>query len=409
MPQSLAAAPSAAQPDQDIIYPATIPFVLVHLACFAAIWTGVTAEALVLCVVLYWVRMVGVTAGYHRYFAHRTFKTSRAGRFLLALIAQSSAQRGPIWWAAVHRHHHKHSDTELDHHSPRQSGFLYSHLGWIFSPRASRPDYESVSDLTQYPELVWLDRHQYAPAFALGFGVWLYAGWSGLVVGFLWSTVVLWHGTFFINSLAHVHGTQRYLTGDDSRNNWWLAVLTCGEGWHNNHHAYQSSTRQGFRWYQWDLSYYVLKALSWTGLVWDLRSPPSEVVNNERRLGRIVVEQVARQLADSFPVERMAAHMRTAWENSPSWPDLQARLRAVAGQAEANLEAQLRAARAQVEARLAQFHLPELPTADDVRRRAAEHFRVPEVSLDEVAERARGLLIDALSVRLLGELEPIPA
>ena len=409
MSRSPATTPSADIADQDIIYPGTTPFVLVHLACFFAIWTGVTAEALVICVVLYWARMVGVTAGYHRYFAHRTFKTSRAGQFLLALIAQSSAQRGPIWWASVHRHHHKHSDTELDHHSPRQSGFLYSHFGWIFSPRSSRPDYESVSDLTQYPELVWLDRHQYAPAIALGFGVWLYAGWSGLVVGFLWSTVVLWHGTFFINSLAHVHGTQRYPTGDDSRNNWWLAVLTCGEGWHNNHHAYQSSTRQGFRWYQWDLSYYVLKALSWTGLVWDLRSPPSEVVNNERRLGRIVVEQVARQLADSFPVERMAAQIRTAWENSPSWPDLQARLRAVAGQAEANLEARLRTARAQVEARLAQFHLPELPTADDVRHRAAEHFRVPEVSLDEVAERARALLIDALSVRLLGELEAIPA
>ena len=394
MSRAVAAAAPADEFHEDIIYPGAIPFLVVHLACLATFWTGVTLQAMVICVVLYWVRMIAVTGGYHRYFSHRTYKTSRVGQFLIAALAQSSAQRGVLWWAAQHRHHHLHSDTEQDTHSPRHHGFLYAHLGWIFSKRNSKPDYESIADLTRYPELVWMDKHQYVAPAILGFGVWLYAGWPGLVVGFLWSTVLLWHGTFFINSLAHVHGSQRYLTGDDSRNNWWLAVLTCGEGWHNNHHAYQSSTRQGFRWHQWDLTYYVLKAASWMGLVWDLRSAPIEVVNNERRLGRMVVEKVARQLADSFPAERMAAQLREAWEQHPTWPEIQARLQE---------------ARAQAAARLANVHLPEVPTVEEMRRRAAEMFRVPEVSLDEVAECARLLVIEAISVRILGEGEPLPA
>jgi stearoyl-CoA desaturase (delta-9 desaturase) len=389
---ALASSPSAEAQDQDVIYPGTIPFVVAHLSCFAAIWTGVTAQALWIGFVLYWVRMIGVTGGYHRYFAHRSYKTSRVGQFVIALIAQSSAQRGPVWWAAVHRDHHKHSDTELDHHSPRHKGFLFSHMGWIFTKRSGEPDYDGVADLTQYPELMWLNRHQYAPAIALGFLVWLFAGWTGLIVGFMWSTVLCFHCTFFINSLAHVHGNQRYQTGDDSRNNWWLALITCGEGWHNNHHAYQSSTRQGFRWYQVDVTYYVLTALSWTGVIWDLRAPPRDVIDNERRLGRIVVEKVAQQLAATFPAERLATQLRHAWEGHPTWPEIQGRLRAGADQWRSH------------------FHLPELPTFEEVRRRAADGgFRVPEVSLDEVAERARQLVIEAVSTRLLGAPGPLPA
>lgn len=390
--------PTAADPSvethDDIIYPDAIPFLLVHLACFAAFWTGITLEAVVICVVLYWVRMIGVTGGYHRYFSHKTYKTSRVGQFLIAALAQSSAQQGAVWWAAVHRQHHRFSDTEQDPHSPRIGGFWHSHVGWIFTEHKRRPSYETVSDLARYPELMWLDRHQYFVAAMLGVAVWLIAGWSGLVVGFLWSTVLCWHGTFTINSLAHVHGTQRYQTGDDSRNNWWLAVITCGEGWHNNHHAYQSSTRQGFRWYQWDLTYYVLKAISWTGLIWDLRSPPPEVVANEHRLGRALVEKVALQIAETFPAERMAAQLREAWQHHPTWPEIQARFAT---------------ARAQAVARLATVHLPEVPSAEEIRRRAAERFRVPEVSLDEVAERARQHVIHAVGACLLGDRNPLPA
>jgi stearoyl-CoA desaturase (delta-9 desaturase) len=379
----------------DIIYPATLPFVLVHLACFAAIWTGVTAEALVLCVVLYVVRMFGVTAGYHRYFSHRSFKTSRVGQFLLAVLAQSSAQRGVIWWAAIHRHHHLHSDTELDVHSPRHRGFLYSHVGWIFSRRNDEVDYSTVPDLTRYPELVWLERHPYFVATVLAVGCFLFAGWPGLVVGFFWSTVLLYHGSFMINSLAHVHGTQRYLTGDDSRNNWWLALITMGEGWHNNHHAYQRSTRQGFRWWEIDPTYYILKVLSWFRVVWDLGEPPPDVVRNERRLGRKVVEKAAHQIVHSYPIEKIAAQVRAAWAQTPTWEEVRERLR-LAG--------------AEAEAQLARIQLPQLPSFEEVRRRVEQAFaHAPTMSLDEIAERARVLLVQAVAVRLLDGPETAPA
>ncbi|MBI4410819.1 MAG: acyl-CoA desaturase [Gemmatimonadetes bacterium] len=384
----------AAEFHDDIIYPDSIPFVLVHLACFAAVWTGVTLQAVLLGLALYVVRMFGVTAGFHRYFSHRSYRTSRVGQFLLALLCQTSAQRGLIWWAAMHRHHHKHSDTELDVHSPRHHGFLYAHVGWIFARRNDRPDYDGVADLTQYPELRWLDRHPYLVAAALAAGCFALAGWPGLVVAFFWSTVLLYHGTFTINSLAHVHGRQRYLTGDDSRNNWWLALITLGEGWHNNHHAYQSAARQGFRWWEIDITYYGLKVLSGLRVIHDLRAPPEELVRNELRLGRKVVETVARDLAASFPIERMVAQVRGAWEHTPTLEEL----RALA-----------RTKQAQLQAHLAAMNLPSLPSLEEMRRRAQQMFaHAPSVSLEEIAQRARELVLEAVSVRLFEDL-PAPA
>jgi stearoyl-CoA desaturase (delta-9 desaturase) len=369
----------------DIIYPDAIPFVLVHLACLGAIWSGVSARALVLCAVLYVVRMFGVTAGYHRYFSHRSFKTSRAGQFVLAWIAQSSAQRGALWWAAVHRHHHRHSDTELDVHSPRMRGFFYSHVGWIFDRKHAETEMDAVPDLARYPELVWLERWPLTPAVVLGVACFLFGGWSGLVVGFFWSTVLLYHGTFFINSLAHVHGNQRYVTGDDSRNNWWLALITLGEGWHNNHHAYQRSTRQGFRWYEVDPTFYALKAMSWVGLVWELGEPPAEVVRNERKLGRAVVEKVAHQVAAAFPAEgRVEAALR-AWHAATPLRDL--RERVAAGQT-------------QLEELAASIHLPELPTVAEVRAHA-ERTLAATPSMDDIAARARELIAQAMWRQLL--------
>jgi stearoyl-CoA desaturase (Delta-9 desaturase) len=397
----------------DIIYPATLPFILVHLSAFAAIWTGVTLQAVVVCVVLYWTRMWAVTAGYHRYFSHRSFKTSRAFQFVLAFLAQTSLQRGAIWWASIHRHHHKHSDTELDVHSPVHRSFLYSHVGWIFSNRDDTADYSTVQDLTRYPELRWLNRFHHAPGVLLGAVVWLLFGWTGLVVGFVWSTVLLYHGSFSINSLAHVHGKQRYATGDDSRNNWWLSIITMGEGWHNNHHAYQSSTRQGFRWYEFDPTYYVLKALSWVGLVWDLRTPPAEVVNNERRLGLRVVEQVAQQLAESFPVERMAAQVKAAWDQVPDLAEARAELAALAEGAMTRAgEARLRTeeACAYLAERLDGVHLPAVPTLDELRESVRKRFdQVPAVSVDDVAERTRRVLLEHLSLHLLDGRGPLHA
>ncbi|HEX8904667.1 MAG TPA: acyl-CoA desaturase [Longimicrobiaceae bacterium] len=374
----------------DIIYPATIPFILVHLACLGAIWTGVSVRALVVCAVLYVVRMFGVTAGYHRYFSHRSFRTSRAGQLVLAWLAQSSAQRGVLWWAAVHRHHHRHSDTELDAHSPRMRGFAYSHVGWIFDRRHHATDMEAVPDLARHRELVLLERWPLVPAVALGVACFLLGGWDVLVVGFFWSTVLLYHGTFSINSLAHVTGSRRYVTGDDSRNNWWLALITLGEGWHNNHHAYQRSTRQGFRWYEVDATFYVLKVLSWLGVVWELGEPPAEVVNNERRLGAAVVEKVARQLAAAFPADRIAAQVHAALAHAPHLEDVRAALRN---------------AHSHAAAALAAVHLPGVPTLDEVRQRAERTLaRTP--SLDQIAERARQLVVEAVCARLAEELSP---
>jgi len=351
-------APQAHEHD-DIVYPETVPFLLVHVACLAALWTGVTWEAVGLGIILYLVRMFGVTAGYHRYFSHRTFRTSRVGHFLLGWLAQSSAQLGILWWAAKHRHHHRHSDTELDVHSPRQHGFLYAHMGWIFTARHDATDFDAVPDLARYRELVWLNAHPYLPAASLAALAYVLAGWPGVVVGFVWSTVALYHGTFMINSLAHVHGRVRYVTGDDSRNNWWLAVLTLGEGWHNNHHAYQRSTRQGFRWWEFDPTFYALRALSWLRLVWDLGEPPPEVVRNERPLGRHTIEKVAHQLAAKY-----------AEMHLPQLP-----------------------------------HLPELPSVAELRRRAEEMYAASP-SMDDIAARARELIAQRMATLRAPEQAP---
>ena len=291
---------------EDIVYPSAIPFLIVHLGCLAAIWTGISWPAIALCVTLYWVRMFAVTAGYHRYFSHRAFATGRVFQFILAFLAQSTAQKSVLWWAAKHRHHHLHSDTERDVHSPRHTGFLYSHIGWVFTRQHWDTDFGQVPDLARYPELRWLHRLELAPAFILGAFCFLVAGWSGLVVGFLWSTVLVYHATFCINSLAHVRGSRRYVTGDDSRNNLGLALLTMGEGWHNNHHAYQSSARQGFRWWEIDASWYILKLLSWLGIVHDLKAPPESVLRNEQRLGTRTVHRAAEQLAARFDSAHIA-------------------------------------------------------------------------------------------------------
>jgi stearoyl-CoA desaturase (delta-9 desaturase) len=292
------------RPGSDISYPHTIPFIVIHLLCLGAVWTGVHVGDLVLCVSLYYIRLFGVTAGYHRYFSHRTFKTSRVGQFLLGWLAQTSAQQGILWWAAKHRQHHRYSDLPGDVHSPRQHGMWYAHVGWIFARRnfETAADLDKVKDLAQYPELVWLDRQKYLPATLLGFATWWAFGWSGLVVGFFWSTVLAWHGTFTINSLAHGIGRRRFYTGDDSRNNWFLAaVVTLGEGWHNNHHYFRSSTRQGFRWWEVDLTYYGLVALSRLRLVSSLTEPPRQVIRGERRVSHDQVVRAEAELTAGIP------------------------------------------------------------------------------------------------------------
>ncbi len=259
-----------------------------HLACFAVLWTGVSVVAAVLCVVFFFVRMFGVTAGYHRYFAHKTYKTSRPFQFCLAWLGCSAVQKGPLWWAAQHRHHHKYSDTDLDPHSPVAKTVWWSHVGWILAPDYTDTDWKMIRDWMKFPELRWLNALHWVPGIVLGAFCFWVGGWSGLVVGFVISTVLLYHTTFLVNSACHLFGRRRYATGDASRNNVLVALLTMGEGWHNNHHHYQNCARQGFFWWEIDVSYYIIKLLSLMGLVWDVKQPPREVVE-----GTIAKQQAA--------------------------------------------------------------------------------------------------------------------
>ncbi len=370
--------------DDDIAYPSSIGFLLIHLGCFAAVWTGVTWRAVAVALMLYVLRIFAIGAGYHRYFAHRAFSTSRIGQFALAFLAQTSAQRGILWWASKHRQHHRYSDTSGDVHSPVQRGLLYAHLGWIFVPRNRATDYAAVRDLARYKELMWLDRHPYLPAALLASTAWLVAGWPGLAIGFCWSTVAVWHATFCVNSLAHVVGRQRYVTGDRSRNNWLLALLTMGEGWHNNHHAYQASARQGFRWWEYDPTYYALCVLSWVGIVWDLHIPPPAVIKGEHRLGRLVIDRVAGQLAASFPINQIAHQVHEALVCAPGWSEVKARVAS---------------ARSQAETFWNDIDLPEVPSLEEVRRYAREHL-AQTPSLEDIAVRARRRLLELVYARL---------
>ncbi len=281
-PTAATDAPARRAPDERINRVTSIPFILVHFLPLLAIFTGVSVRAVVLCVVLYFGRMFFITAGYHRYFSHRSYRLNRFWQFVWAVGGSSAAQKGALWWASHHRDHHRYSDGELDVHSPTQKGFLWSHVGWILCDKYAVTDYDRIKDFSKYPELVFLNKKDWIAPWALGFACFFIAGWSGLLIGFFLSTVLLWHATFTVNSLAHVMGRRRYATEDTSRNSVFIAALTMGEGWHNNHHYYQASARQGFFWWEWDPTYYVLKVLSWMHIVRDLKRPPARVRASNR-------------------------------------------------------------------------------------------------------------------------------
>jgi stearoyl-CoA desaturase (delta-9 desaturase) len=374
--------PSTVEHD-DIVYPSVIPFVLVHSACIAAFWTGVTYQAVAIGLVLYWLRIFAIGAGYHRYFSHRAYKTSRAFQFVLAFLSQSSAQKSVLWWAAMHRHHHLHSDTEMDIHSPRHKGFIYSHVGWIFTRSSDQLDLDRIADFARYPELKWLHRYELVPPLLLALFCYAIGGWPGLVVGFFWSTVLVYHATFCINSLAHVCGRRRYLTADDSRNNWLLALFTMGEGWHNNHHAYQSSVRQGFSWWEIDVTFYLLKALAGLGLVWNLKMPPEEVRRNQHRVGSRVIERAATQLARTFDLDIIASAIASA----------------LAGPGLCAIQEKLAMAQNRAADVFASLSLPQLPTRHEIVSRAAAMF-VETPSMDAIVSRAQTVILEAIFARL---------
>ncbi len=273
----------------------TIPFIALHLSVFFVFFVGVSPVAILSAIVLYAVRMFAITGFYHRYFSHKAFKTSRTAQFIFALIGASSVQRGPLWWAAHHRQHHVNSDKETDEHSPRLHGFLWSHMGWFLSRHNFATRLDKISDFLKYPEIRFIDRFDILVPVVLAVSLYYLGeflatyhpsletnGWQMVVWGFVVSTIVLYHVTFTINSLAHTIGSRRFQTRDDSRNNWLLALLTFGEGWHNNHHYYPGSARQGFRWWEIDITYYLLRFLQAVGIIWDLRPVPERIMNQCR-------------------------------------------------------------------------------------------------------------------------------
>ena len=271
--------------DDRIDYARCFSLIFIHLGCLGLFWVGWSWTAVSIALFLYFTRMFAITAFLHRYFSHRTFKTNRFFQFIFAVIASSAMQRGALWWAAHHRKHHKESDTEMDVHSPHTKSFLWSHIGWITSRKNFLTDYTAIKDFARYPELVFLNRFNKLIPLLLGVllfvsGEWLSLnapslntnGWQLIVWGWFISTTVLLHGTSTINSLSHLYGKKRFDTGDESRNNFWLSLITLGEGWHNNHHYYMHSARQGFYWWEVDLTYYALRFLSFFGIVYNLRT-----------------------------------------------------------------------------------------------------------------------------------------
>ena len=280
---------------REIDWPRVLPFMALHLACAAVVFVGASWTAVIVAAGLYALRMFAITGFYHRYFSHRAFHTSRAAQFVFALLGAAGVQRGPLWWASHHRHHHAHSDAPDDVHSARRHGFFWSHMGWFMTRGNFAARSALVSDLARFPELRFIDRYDVLVPFALAAALYIGGevlarmapalGTDGLqlvVWGFCISTVALYHATFTTNSLAHRFGRRRYATRDDSRNNPWLALITFGEGWHNNHHHFPGAARQGFYWWEFDLTYYGLRLLSALGLIWDLKEVPPAMLAARR-------------------------------------------------------------------------------------------------------------------------------
>jgi len=272
-----------------------LPLIFLHLMCLAVIWVGWSWTSVTVALLLYLLRMFAITGFYHRYFSHKAFKTSRFWQFVFGVVGNASVQRGPLWWAAHHRHHHRYTDQRQDVHSPSRHGFWWSHIGWLTSRSNFPTNYKMVAEWNRFPELRWLNRFDTVVPMMLALALYVigeifeYAapqlgtdGMQLVVWGFFISTVVLLHAPVTINSLDHMYGGRRYDTPDTSRNNALLALITLGEGWHNNHHHYAVSARQGFFWWEIDVTYYLLVCLARLGIVWDLRPVPEHVRNKNR-------------------------------------------------------------------------------------------------------------------------------
>ena len=271
------------------------PLLFLHLMCLAVFWVGWSPTAVMMAILLYVVRMFAITGFYHRYFSHKAFKANRFWQFIFGVVGNASVQRGPLWWAAHHRHHHRYADQEQDVHSPIRHGFWWSHIGWLTSRSNFPTQYKYVKEWAKFPELRWINRYDTVVPVLLALLLYILGallerfapdlgtnGMQMLIWGFFISTTILLHATVTINSLDHMYGTRRYDTRDTSRNNAILALITLGEGWHNNHHHYAVAARQGFFWWELDMTYYALKILAWLGIVRDLRPVPEQIIRKNR-------------------------------------------------------------------------------------------------------------------------------
>jgi stearoyl-CoA desaturase (Delta-9 desaturase) len=358
-----------AHADRSIRFSAAFGFALVHVLALGVFAVGFSWKGVLLCVGSYALRMFAITAGFHRYFAHRSYRLSRVPQFLLAFLGQTSAQKGVLWWAAHHRHHHKFSDLPQDLHSPVQDGFWWSHIGWILSGQYEETRLDLIPDFAKFPELRWLDRNQYAPVFLYGFASWVLFGWTGLFWGFFLSTVLLWHGTFSINSVMHVFGKRVFPTRDQSRNSMIFALVTMGEGWHNNHHYYPSSAAQGFAWWQVDVSFYLLWLLERVRLVKGLRRAPSAAVTKVLDAARTSKSRLdaALDAAGEGAADRIE-------RLSKRWDEIADRARASAQEALAELEAARASAAHRVEA-LQEEYFTALDRAGSAAEKHLEELR----------------------------------
>ncbi len=269
----------------------SIPLIIMHASCLFVFFIPFKIELLIPFGIIYCLNVFTLTAGFHRYFSHNSFKTSRSFQFILAFLGTMAAQKDPLWWASHHRLHHAHADTELDPHSAKLKGFWWSHIGWVMKNNACETRFDKINDFKKFPELLWLNKYAFLPPiflalilFVIGSLIGYYSpesnisGFQYLIYGFVLSTVAVYHVTFSINSVAHKFGKKRFKNKDESVNNWFLALLAGGEGWHNNHHRYAVCARQGFKWWEIDTTYYILKLLELFKIVWDVREPPKSVL-----------------------------------------------------------------------------------------------------------------------------------
>lgn len=248
--------------------------VALHLVAFWALF-HYTWQNLLAALVLHWVVVgLGISIGYHRLLTHRGFKTSKPFEYFLAMCGSFALEGGPVFWVATHRVHHQHSDGPGDPHTPRDGGF-WAHMGWVlFGDREFNKTPISskyAPDLAGDPFYCWLTDWHWVPMTVVGLLMIAFVGWGMAAWGMVVRIVAGLHFTWLVNSATHMWGSRRFDTRDDSRNSWWVALLTFGEGWHNNHHAHPVSARHGLAWYELDISWLTLRLLSFLGVVWNVK------------------------------------------------------------------------------------------------------------------------------------------